>query len=551
MRALGVRIGFAVGVAALSLAVPRVQAELSDEVLAVHREATALLQSQRPAAQIYVSSSVDKLLLRRVQVQIDEQPPVEYEYSSFESEALQRGGLHRLHATALEPGLHRLRALLIARRVDAGPLTPRIELRIDETFELGATPFALELGMIKPGWRDAVAPQVVYGAPQPAQHERAAHYAEVAQLAWQAPAEMIAGGATLPPAQAGAGLSIGRYNDAVTMIRDGRRDAGIAALRALATADAVGPGARRVRDLANLTLGYQLLRERQAEVAAEALRRVRSPGAYGNAALLALGWTSLLPTAGAGETEPGAWWPQDAADSPELRRRMPFRYNWSVAAGERARDLHAALVPWNELTGRDPLDPVVQEGMLVVAYALQHLGAYEQAQRHYLRSIERLQDANAILDAALAEARDGRMLARIDATTDDGWRRWLADLPYDDGTAYFRTLVEDADVIDALEARRPLLFQRRLLVEHAQALADHPQAQELRARIEALSLRVGAALHAADTALIVAAEAALQVRAKTTRAYLAEARFAVARLHDPSPRARERSPQRIAGAALP
>jgi hypothetical protein len=538
-------------VAALMLAAGDARADLSAEVLAVHREATSLLQAQRADLQIYVGAAADGLLLRRVELQIDDAAPLHYEYSRQESEALSRGGLHRLYGDMLEPGAHRMRALLVARRSDAQPLTPRIELRVDQIFEHDGGPQTLELTLARSGWRDNAVLHLANGAaPSDAQRMRAARYAEDAQAGWSAPFENAPADAALPLATPGV-ASIARYNDAVTMIRDGNRDAGVAALTAIATGEAVGADARRVRDLANLTLGYQLLRERQPEPAAQALRRVRSPGPYGNAALLGLGWTWLMPSAGAGEATPGAWWPQTAADSPELRRRMPFRYNWSVAAGERARDLHAALVPWNELNGRDALDPVVQEGMLVVAYALQHLGAHEQAQRHYLRSIERLQHANASLDAALAQLRDGRTLALIDEASDHGWRRWLADLPYTDDTAYFRTLVDDADVIDALEARRPLRFQQRLLAQHAQGLAGLANAASLRQRIDALSVRIDTALAAADAALLDAATSALQARAKSARAYLAEARFAVARMHDPSPRAREQMPQRIATGALP
>lgn len=528
--------------AAIALALPCVaRADLADDVLAAHREATLL--SQAAGVQIYVGSVADELLLRRVRVQIDEQPPLEYEYSSFESAALLRGGLHRLHAGALDAGPHRLRALVIARSDDAQPLTPRLELHIDQTFEKTSPSLALQLTLARDGgWRDrALLSLAQTSAPDATQAQRAARFAEESLAAWAVPFEDAPSGLSAPD-EPGAS-SITRYNDAVAMIRGGSRDAGVAALAQVAAADAVGADARRVRDLANLTLGYQFLRERRGAEAAAALRRVRSPGPYGNAALLALGWTWLLPTGTVAATDGVAaagWWPQNAADSPELRRRMPFRYNWSVAAGERERDLHAALVPWNELSGRDPLDPVVQEGMLVIAYALQHLGAQEQAQRHYLRSIERLQQAGARLDDALAQTRDGRMLALVDAQTPDGWRRWLADLPYDDATAYFRILVDDAAVVDALEARRPLLFQRDLIARHAQALDGLPEARELRVRIDALAQRVDNALDAANARLTAAAQGALQARAKTTRGYLAEARFAVARMHDPSPRAAQR-----------
>ncbi|MEQ1439101.1 hypothetical protein AAG565_07040 [Fontimonas sp. SYSU GA230001] len=536
---------------ALAMAVPGVAyADLSAEVRALHEEVAALTLTED--VQIYVGAAAGPLLLRRVQVQIDEQPPFDYEYSSFESAALQRGGLHRLHAGALAPGVHRLRAQFIARRADAGPLTPRVELRLDQAFEMGAQALSLQLTLAHTGgWRDRALLNLAQSQPpDAAQVRRAARYAIDAREAWVAAVADAPSG--LPSPDVSGAAAIVRYNEAVTMLREGRRDTGIAALTQIAGGEAPDADALRVRDLANLTLGHQLLRERRNAEAAEALRRVRSPGPYGNAALLALGWSRLLPQARttgdddpAGAAATGMAWPLDAADTPALRRRMPFRYNAAVAAGERERDLRVALVPWNELSGGDPFDPVVQEGMLVVAYALQHLGAQEQAQRHYLRSIERLQQTGARLDDALAQARDGRLLALVDAQTADGWRRWLADLPYDDATAYVRILAGDAAVVDALEARRPLRFQRDLLAQDAQALATVADSQDLRTRVELVARHVKAALDAADARVVEAASAALQARAKITRGYLAEARFALARLHDPVPRAA----QQLAGAA--
>ena len=58
-------------------------------------------------------------------------------------------------------------------------------------------------------------------------------------------------------------------------------------------------------------------------------------------------------------------------------------------------------------------------------------------------------------------------------------------------------------------------------------------------------------LAAADAALIAAAESALLARRDGTGAYLSEARFAIARLHDPSQRAIDRGVQRVASGAGP
>lgn len=535
-------------VAVSGLAAPA-HAGLAPEVVALYREVQALpVHGDR--FELLIGEHSQDLILRRVRVQIDDDAPLEYEYSALETAALQNGGRHRLLQMSLPAGAHRLRIALIARHVDALPQTPRVDATVDYPFDKAAGPLTLDVSLVDRGWLRGVTLDV-QASPQttPAQRQRVAQFAADAQRGWLAELD-----APQPP-EAMSSTPVSRYNDAVALVRDGARDAGIAALASLAVADgAATPESLRVRDLANLTLGYQHLRGRNGAAAADALRRVRSPGPYGNAALLGLGWSYLLPTTAASAAEADAdvaagWWPQDAPDSADLRRRMPFRYNWSVAAGERAMDLRSALVAWNELVGREPLDPIVQEGMLVVPYALQHLGAHEQAYVRYLRAIEQLQAARAQIDDALAQLRDGRFLALVDAETGDGWRRWLADLPYADDTAYTRVLVDSAEVLDTLEARRPLRDQQRLLSLMQQMLEGHettPQIDALRQRALALQRQTGARLATADAALVAAAEAALRTRREGIGTYLSEARFAVARLNDPSQRALDQGVQRVA-----
>ncbi|MEC9363182.1 MAG: hypothetical protein VYC42_08150 [Pseudomonadota bacterium] len=529
-----------------------VHAQLAPEVVDLYREIEAL-----PAAgetfELLIGEHAEDLLLRRVRVQIDDDAPLEYEYSAAETAALDNGGRHRLLRMPLPAGAHRLRVALISRHVDALPQTPRVDATVEYPFDKGDGPLTMDVSLVDRGWLRGVKPEVKTSAqPTAVQRSQLAQFAAGAQRGWLAALEGPQPSLPAPPSPA-----VTRYNEAVSMMRSGAQDAGMALLATLGTQDATDPGTRRVRDLANLTLGYQHLRQRRGEAAAEALRRVRSPGPYGNAALLGLGWSYLLPKAGASDADadaPGGWWPQDESDSADLRRRMPFRYNWSVAAGERADDLHDALVAWNELVGRDPLDPIVQEGMLVVPYALQHLGAHEQAQARYLRAVEQLQSARVQIDAALEQLHDGRFLAMVDAETGDGWRRWLADLPYDDGTAYTRILVERVEVLDALEARRPLRDQQRLLSTMQRMLdaqAATPRADALRQRVEAMQRQTAQQLAAADAALIAAAESALLARRDGTGAYLSEARFAIARLHDPSQRAIDRGVQRVASGAGP
>jgi hypothetical protein len=508
---------------------PPARAELFQEVLAAHHQAEALLRKRQAELSVYISGVANGLLLRQAEVQIDDTPPRHYTYSRVESEALQRGGLHRLHVSQLERGMHRLRARVLARRIGAAPGTPYIELLIDETFEKGGVSLALEL-TVPPDWQRPWARLGLLRSdgPSDALRQRVERFAEDAQWHWVAAAEGPRGAPLPPPARASS--LVGHYNAALLLLRNDREKQGIAKLTQIGTSDAEDADELRVRDLANLSLGFQMLRKGNGGAAQDALGRVRSDGPYAHQALLGLGWASLLSS--------GSRRAKAVADvSADQLRRMPLQYGWTAGVKLSERNLRAALVPWTELAQRNPFDPVVQEGMLVVAYALQQLGAHERAEVQYQLASARLTGVVRELDAASRNFTDGSAFALIDAERADGWRRWLADLPADAQTGYFRLLAADADFVDALEARRPLLYQQRLLERHARDLeplaVTDAGAAALRARIEVLSTRVAEPLEQASAAVSIAALRVLETLRISANAYLADANLALARIYDP------------------
>ncbi|HSW13147.1 MAG TPA: hypothetical protein VLI06_09935, partial [Solimonas sp.] len=310
------------------------------------------------------------------------------------------------------------------------------------------------------------------------------------------------------------------------------------ALEAIGSAEAGDAGARALRDLANLTLGYHWLREGAGDKAKPVLARVRSPGPYGNAALLGFGWAFLVPEAA--EQRPAMFdpalplWPDGAAQAAELRRSLPFRYLHSVAVGgERLLDLRRALVPWVELLGRDATDPAVQEGMLVVPYALAHLGANAQAQQYTRRAVTQLQQARSELEAAMHHVGEGgllRVLRQHQAAQQDGWQRELADLRGPAETSYIARLAQNGEVLAAIDAQCELLQLELLLQRQAAALPD--AAAALVVQHAALRSRVDNALQQQGAALETLALAELKRGLQHTLAYLAEAHLALARIHD-------------------
>ena len=317
-------------------------------------------------------------------------------------------------------------------------------------------------------------------------------------------------------------LAYAQYNNAVASIADGRVAEGIALLEDLSGRKTADPASNALYDQASVALCYYFLRNHQAGEAIPVFSRVRSPGPYSSRALLGLGWARAAPagvgrnrsvvavdTQAAPMTIGSLLKPRLTADIAALRRRMPFHVTAGTVDEQLA--LRRALVPWTELTGRDPLDPAVQEGMLAIPYALDHLGAHEEAREFYERAAKSLRWTQDRIDEALKRIGDGRMAARIagNVRSDPDW--WLADLPtarwwIDDAlpeTFYFEYLIADGEFRDAAAAYR-------------QALRDggESNAQTQRARLEEV------------------ATGSLQRTRQRTERYLGLGLFALARMHD-------------------
>ena len=125
-----------------------------------------------------------------------------------------------------------------------------------------------------------------------------------------------------------------------------------------------------LRDKANLAIGYARLQSGQPAAARAAFERVRLSGPQSSKALLGAGWA-------------------DAA----------------------ARQFESALLPWQELQGRNLLDAAVQESYLAVPYAFAELGAMAQAVEYYERAITAYDAERARINEAIAAIRSGRLLA--------------------------------------------------------------------------------------------------------------------------------------------
>ncbi|MFI4979268.1 MAG: hypothetical protein ACHQIO_02860 [Nevskiales bacterium] len=549
------------------------------------------------ALAVYVGNHDQAMLLDEMRLYIDD-APVRYEYSDLESQALHRGGLHRLLLTTLTPGAHHFRADFAARYADAPPDHWRAAGILDRTITIDAQPAVIELELVKGSYigkpdlqfhplkavGDGSAPadgfvrgsnndpQLRYAAFLTATERPLAAADELFRLkaegvplsqdfSQQLAQTLDAFGAapratSADPASvqdAAAAPPYADYNRGVALMRDGNAAEGAVVLTAVAGSKGSDPESAALRDRANLVLGYAQLRNHTGANAVSLFSSVRSPGPYSNAALLGLGWALLAPSGSGQNAQPpqqGGVGAQGSSQVPfqripvmlqphltddiaKLKRHEPYRLKQASPPEEQA--LRRALVPWVELTGRDPLDPAVQEGMIAIPYALNHIGAYEEANDDFDRAIKLLEAADAQLDIAMRRVNAGQMVQALDTreAAGNGWswwlsaypreHWWLADDPREPMGApenfYLQHLMAD----DGFRAAMQDFHDLHLLSDTLDHLND----------ADALRARVTAATAAEAKLLQQLAIAELGREQRHTRMYLGEARFALAHMNEP------------------
>ncbi|NKF23434.1 hypothetical protein [Solimonas marina] len=494
---------------------------------------------ERPA--LYVGSTLKGAVLRDVRVWIDRQPVVRYQFSEAQARALNAGGLWRLAVLPGDGAAHHLVAEFRASQDDGQLQHQLIVAQLDRSLVGGAGVAQMlviggggllhhaDLALASVG-SDALAREadtLLAGGEPFAAAVRYALAPGVDPLRVQAARAALG----LVAADAPTVPLLSQFN--AVLAAGGDVDAG---LKQVADGSAVRDVGLSVKDLANVTRGYRALRAGQHDEATTAFRAVRSPGPYSNAALLGLGWTYLVPHRGLVAAADIPLRPSGADAVAQARRASPFRYLQAVAEGAHADDVRAALVPWVELIGRDPLDPAVQEGMLVVPYALDHVGAHRQALDYYSRAVQKLEAARTTLKQAAADVDGGRELGDVDARDADarsGWSRQLVERRDDQLAVPVRSLIDAPAVAAALHDYRQLQEIDRVLSADEDRL--DASGADLRARISALRRRVAMARDASAAQARAAMHDELARLDRQTSVYLAEAEFAIARLYDRAP----------------
>lgn len=261
------------------------------------------------------------------------------------------------------------------------------------------------------------------------------------------------------------------YNRAITQMRTGALDDGLDGLRRVGRIDIPSFELAALRDKANLTLGYQFLKQERYDDARDAFRRIRLEGEFANKGLLGYGWALYF-----GDDDINSDDVPTAYSSLSLLMR-PGRGNASLfeklgigltdeqkSNRQTAKRLERALAPWSELLGRDPMDPAVQEAFVAVPQALGSLGAHRQSLQYYLRAAELLEETRLRLDKAENAILSGRMVETLiarDLDSEAGWTWEVRDLPNAPETYYLYPLIASTHFQEALKNYRDLRFLAR------------------------------------------------------------------------------------------
>lgn len=216
-----------------------------------------------------------------------------------------------------------------------------------------------------------------------------------------------------------------RYNLGVALIRSGDSKRGNEVLAELGRMTAPDEESRSLRDRTNVALGFAALKDNHPEQAREHLGRVRLKSMHANKALLGFGW-----------------------------------------AAASLKDPKSALIPWQELSERDPSDSAVLEARIAVPYAYAELGAYGQALARYTEAISAFEKESKALDESIAAVREGKLLKGLLDTNpgeEMGWFWTIEKLPEMPHAGHLAPLLAQHEFQEAFKNYRDLLFLARNL----------------------------------------------------------------------------------------
>lgn len=547
--------------------------------------------------QIYLSHPDGDSVLRKVRIQLrgdgGDGHVEERIFSAQESRALSLGGMSHVATWWIAPGEYALSAKVIAEQNLQVANIPRINISASKPLHITTAPIVIELKTVRRSALFGLKHDTALAIEDRAVDDPGAEGARLrrAQIAFSENSgndllariyrqalssssghepvstneEVIAtakgnvaaddGNSTTPTDNvAGSnGVNIStwyrQYQSGLSDLRNQREAEGLSQLMAIASTQ-IDPGsaassiATLLQDRINAELGFYFLKTGRNLSAAERFRAVRRFSPYAEKALIGLGWALLRPVERQGNGDiPSAadthyLWSGSEDYIAWARRNAPYRNAWSVGSGEKREDLRRAMSPWLELVAGNSLSAEVQEGLLVIPYALTHFGALDRAEERYSLAVSELRGASqrlhdlrqAIADGVLA----GAMVSFFDRQK-SGWQACLCGFESVDQDA-LSLLVEEPSFMMAVDALRQWANLRQHIAQRRQALLPLSESSSaFRAwvqQLDQLAPRVDDRIAVLSQRVNRVAESLVSQYIDRTDAYLAESRFALARLNE-------------------
>ena len=217
-----------------------------------------------------------------------------------------------------------------------------------------------------------------------------------------------------------------KFNLAIALIMSDEYEQGIELLEEVASIDTIDLEQTALRDKANLALGYSALRAKQHDTATAYFKQIRLLGSQSNKALLGIGW-----------------------------------------AFHKQGKLERSLVPWVELKNRTSKDPAVQEALLTIPFALEGLGAKEQALAYYNDAINSYNTELATINEVIKAVKSGEFIdsmRNLHLHQQDENHLHYTTLPDSIATPYLQGLIAEQEFQNILMAYRDLLYMKNTLV---------------------------------------------------------------------------------------
>jgi tetratricopeptide (TPR) repeat protein len=350
------------------------------------------------------------------------------------------------------------------------------------------------------------------------------------------------------------------YNLGIALIKTNRAGQGITVLNRVGEISSDDLLLARLRDKANLTLGYYFLAQLQGATAILIFERVSRDGPMSSQALLGLGWARLAPTGSQQEQEAigdertvgpppeSIIGPKIGSADQNLYQRYDLRPFERVNTSNDVKTrLQQALIPWSELEKRDSGDPAVYEGMLAIAMAFEQLGAHKNARDEYEKALSLLDENECKLDSAINYVNNEQWIDPLLGANagEEPSANWVvADLPRSQFAVFLESLIAGNEFQQTIREYRELLLLEQFLRKKATELkmperngksSGDDQQERLLEQIDLLVSEVNAEQDAQRKHAVTLAGEKLQSLQFRNHQLLDAVHFSLARVYDRRP----------------